>query len=280
MFKGTLQSSSEETIAIKDNDDKLSSKVLKLQDLATDVLDALGGKKNIINLDACITRLRISVNNIDAVDKKRIIALGAGEVLEIGNKIQALFGTTSNELKEQIKKIIYEDKTSKAEEIVKEEKEFIKEVNGEDLFVAPLSGKLLSLEYVPDDMFSKKLMGEGFAIDPADGEVVSPVNGKIETLFPTKHAIGIISENGHKILIHFGIDTVNLKGRGFKPLVKQGDIVKVGQPILSVNLIEVKAKATSIITPIIFTNLLQEEKLFFKMGLDVKAGQGQIINIK
>lgn len=270
MFKGILQNLSKKAVIAQ----KGYKKVYE-EDLATNILAALGGKENIRNLDACFTRLRISVNDLEKVDKDRIMSLGAQGILKIGNNIQAVFGSSSQELKEQIECINLKNKGYKVEKTKKQ----TKEINDEFLFVSPLSGKLLPLEDVPDEVFSKKMMGDGFAIQPVNGEVVSPVNGKIETFFPTKHAIGIVANNGLKILIHFGIDTVNLKGEGLEALVKQGDTVKIGQPILRVNLNKVKAEVPSVITPIIFTNLSKGTIVSFKLGLDVKAGQGQIINI-
>lgn len=268
MFKGILRKFSKKAVIVQKNYEKVSGK-----NLATNMIVALGGKENIRNLDACFTRLRISVNDLEKVDKDRIMSLGAEGILEIGNNIQAVFGSSSQELKEQIECINIKNKYHKVEEIKKQ----TNEINDEHAFVSPLSGKLLPLEDVPDEVFSKKMIGDGFAIEPVNGEVVSPVNGKIETIFPTKHAIGIVASNGLKILIHFGIDTVNLKGEGFEALVKQGDTVTAGQPILSVNLNKVKDKAACAITSIIFTNLSEGETIYFKLGLDVKAGQGQII---
>jgi PTS system D-glucosamine-specific IIC component len=244
-------------------------------ELAMNVLEALGGKTNIRNLDACITRLRIIVKDIKKVDKARIKNLGASGVLEIGDNIQAIFGPKSDQLKTQIKEIMNGNMPS---EMIEPQK--MNEITGKDDVVIPLSGRILELEEVPDEVFSKKMMGEGFAIDPIDGEVVSPVNGKVTTLFPTKHAVGIVAENGLEILIHFGIDTVNLKGKGFEALVKQGDIVKVGQPILRVDLNTVKEQATSIITPIIFTNLSEGQSVSFKVGNQVKSGERDKIAIK
>jgi len=254
----------------------LDDTALKAGDLAAKILEALGGRENIKNLDACITRLRVSVNDINNVDKKELKAIGAAGVLEVGNNIQAIFGPKSDQLKTQIKDII----SGRTKAQVKEIKQETNKVIAKDSFVSPLSGRLLDLADAPDDVFSKKMMGDGFAIEPENGEVVSPVNGKITTIFPTKHAIGIVADNGREILIHFGIDTVNLKGEGLETLVEQGDTVKMGQPILRVDINKVKAKVPSTITPVIFTNLSEGETVSFKAGVSVKAGQSDIINIK
>lgn len=263
-----------------ETDVDINDEAVEMGDLAANVLEALGGKENIKNLDACITRLRITVNDIEKVNKERIKSLGAAGVLEIGNNIQAIFGPKSDQLKGQIKNIMKNKKIStkavKEAEIAKKEVK----VTAKSEFVAPLSGKLVELKDVPDEVFSQKMMGDGFAIEPTKGEVVSPVNGKITTLFPTKHAIGIAADDGREILIHFGIDTVNLKGEGFEALVEQGDKVKVGQPLLRVKLEEVKKKVPSTITPVIFTNLSDDETISFKAGAKVEAGESDIVNIK
>ncbi|WP_066496280.1 glucose-specific PTS transporter subunit IIBC [Abyssisolibacter fermentans] len=249
---------------------------VKAGDLAVNVLEALGGKENIKNLDACITRLRLVVNDIKKVDKARIKALGASGILEVGNNLQAIFGPKSDQLKSQIKDIMNGKTPAKLVELEKSSND----VKESDRIVSPLNGKLLAIEDVPDEVFSQKMMGDGFAIEPTNGEVVSPVNGKITTLFPTKHAIGITAENGREVLIHFGIDTVKLKGEGFEVLVSQNDTVKAGQPILRVDLDKVNKQVSSIITPIIFTNLSENEKISFKLGVKVTCGQENIVNIQ
>lgn len=151
-----------------------------------------------------------------------------------------------------------------------------------DDIVIPIEGTLLSLTEVPDEVFSQKMMGDGFAIKPENGAVVSPVNGQIVNVFPTKHAIGIEAANGKEILIHFGIDTVNLKGEGFNVQVNQGDKVTAGQKLMDVDLSIIEAKAKSIITPIIFTNLAPNEIINIdnNVGQKVSRGEKNIISIK
>jgi glucose PTS system EIICBA or EIICB component len=239
-------------------------------DLPYEVLDAMGGQENIAHLDACITRLRVSVNDIKNVDKERLKKLGASGVLEIGNNIQAIFGPRSETIKGQMKDIM-SGKRPRAVEKAPEGgvEQQIEEVNPEalqtehkeDSFIAPLKGEIKPITEVPDAVFSGKMMGDGFAIVPAEGTVVSPVDGKIVNMFPTKHAIGILSDSGREILIHVGIDTVNLKGQGFEALVAENDRVEAGQPLLKVDLDYIGENATSTITPIVFTNLQQGEAI-------------------
>ncbi|EDU37465.1 PTS glucose transporter subunit IICBA [Clostridium sporogenes] len=248
--------------------------------LAAKVLEALGGKENLANLDACITRLRVSVNSIDKVNKEELKSLGASGVMVVGNNIQAIFGPKSDQLKEQIKDVISGKTVTKDVKIEEPKKETVK-VSSKDKFVSPIEGKILSITDVPDEVFSQKMMGDGFAIEPKNGTVLSPVDGIITTVFPTKHAIGITAENGLELLIHFGIDTVNLKGEGLEALVEQDAKVKAGDPILKVDIDKIKDKVPSIITPIIFTNLTDDQKLeIAKLGNHVKAGEDNIIKLK
>ncbi|MEH7492222.1 glucose-specific PTS transporter subunit IIBC [Neobacillus niacini] len=259
-------------------------------DLASNILDAMGGKGNIAHLDACITRLRVSVNDIKDVDKDQLKRLGAAGVLEVGNNIQAIFGPRSETIKGQMKDIMDGKKprtTVKAPEKGVEQQ--IEEINPEALqtarsnedegFMAPLKGELKPITEVPDQVFAGKMMGDGFAIVPVEGTIVSPVSGKIVNLFPTKHAIGILSDTGREILIHVGIDTVNLKGQGFETLVSENDIVDQGQPLLKVDLDYIKEHATSIITPVVFTNLAEGEKVVIEKPGQVDLKQTGIIKI-
>ncbi|PLS16248.1 PTS glucose transporter subunit IIA [Bacillus sp. M6-12] len=119
---------------------------------------------------------------------------------------------------------------------------------------APLTGKAVQLEDVPDPVFSQKMMGDGIAIDPAEGVVVAPVTGEIVQIFPTKHAVGIKSKDGIEILIHIGLETVAMNGEGFEAHVSQGDTVKKGDKLISFDLDLIREKAKSTVTPIIITN--------------------------
>jgi PTS system D-glucosamine-specific IIC component len=261
----------------------------KTSDLPYEVLEAMGGKENIANLDACITRLRVSVNDIKNVDKDRLKRLGASGVLEVGNNIQAVFGPRSETIKGQMKDIM-EGKRPRVVEKAPQKgvEQQIEEVNPEALqtknkadfrFAAPLQGELKSITEVPDAVFSEKMMGDGFAIVPTSGTIVSPVDGKVVNLFPTKHAIGLLSDSGYEILIHVGIDTVNLKGEGFEALVKEDDRVKIGQGLLKVDFDAIKDKVPSIMTPVVFTNLKEGEKVVIKKQGNVELQEENIITI-
>ncbi|RAS74284.1 PTS sugar transporter subunit IIA [Priestia endophytica] len=131
----------------------------------------------------------------------------------------------------------------------------------EENITAPLTGRIFSLENVPDPVFSQKMMGEGFAIEPTNGEVVAPIDGEIVQLFHTKHAIGLKTENGAEIIIHVGLETVAMEGEGFTAHVKEGSKVKKGDKLLTVDLEKVREKAKSTVTPVVVTNSADSEKI-------------------
>lgn len=240
-------------------------------ELPYEILQALGGKNNIASLDACITRLRVQVNAKEEVNKDRLKALGAAGVLEVGNNIQAIFGPKSDTLKSQIKDIM----TGKTPVINKEEHKVVNNNSSfEEDIINPIEGEIIPITEVPDQVFSGKMMGDGFAIVPSEGTVVSPVDGEIVNVFPTKHAIGILSNGGKEILIHIGIDTVKLNGEGFEVLVSQGDKVTKGQQLIKIDLHYIRENAPSTITPVVFTNLSEgQEVVIEKTG---KQGKGEI----
>lgn len=252
-------------------------------DLPFEILEAMGGQENIEHLDACITRLRVSVNDKENVNKNRLKKLGASGVMEVGNNIQAIFGPVSDTLRGQMQDII-EGKTPRsrddASEIKNDEKQAEAPVAAGDLeFVSPIKGKIMPISEVPDQVFSGKMMGDGFAIEPKDGNINSPVNGKVLNVFPTKHAIGLEADNGMEILIHIGIDTVGLKGEGFTAKIAEGDEVKQGQALMEVDLDYVKENAPSIVTPIVFTNLQEGQSVNIKATGEVNHNDPDIIEI-
>ncbi|MFC4766226.1 glucose-specific PTS transporter subunit IIBC [Effusibacillus consociatus] len=251
-------------------------------ELPQNILAALGGKENIENLDACITRLRVQVKNAENVDKDRLQKLGASGVLEVGNNIQAIFGTKSDILRTQIHDIMVGAKPSAAPAAAVSQPSSEKGVDNvkEELIVSPANGELMDISNVPDPVFSQRMTGDGFAILPKDGTIASPVNGKVFNVFPSKHAIGIQSEGGKELLVHFGVNTVKLKGQGFKVLVSEGDEVKAGQPIMEVDLEYVKEHAPSIMTPVIFSNLPDGASVKLNKTGEVSIGDREIITIK
>ncbi|MCI3136019.1 MULTISPECIES: glucose-specific PTS transporter subunit IIBC [Staphylococcus] len=225
--------------------------------LPFDVLDAMGGKENIKHLDACITRLRVEVNDKSKVDVEGLKALGASGVLEVGNNMQAIFGPKSDQIKHDMARIMNGDITKPSETTVTEdtsdEPVQLEEVKETDIY-APGTGHIIPLSEVPDKVFSEKMMGDGIGFVPEKGEIVAPFDGTVKTIFPTKHAIGLESDTGIEVLIHIGIDTVKLNGEGFESLVDVNEPVTQGQPLMKINLAYLKEHAPSVVTPVIITN--------------------------
>ncbi len=224
------------------------------------VLEAMGGKANIKHLDACITRLRVEVNDKSKVDVPGLKDLGASGVLEVGNNMQAIFGPKSDQIKHEMQQImngqVVENPTTIEDDkdetvVVAEDKSATSELS--HIVHAPLTGEVTPLSEVPDQVFSEKMMGDGIAIKPSQGEVRAPFNGKVQMIFPTKHAIGLVSDSGLELLIHIGLDTVKLNGEGFTLHVEEGQEVKQGDLLINFDLDYIRNHAKSDITPIIVT---------------------------
>ncbi|MCS4907854.1 glucose-specific PTS transporter subunit IIBC [Staphylococcus aureus] len=224
------------------------------------VLEAMGGKANIKHLDACITRLRVEVNDKSKVDVPGLKDLGASGVLEVGNNMQAIFGPKSDQIKHEMQQImngqVVENPTTMEDDkdetvVVAEDKSATSELS--HIVHAPLTGEVTPLSEVPDQVFSEKMMGDGIAIKPSQGEVRAPFNGKIQMIFPTKHAIGLVSDSGLELLIHIGLDTVKLNGEGFTLHVEEGQEVKQGDLLINFDSDYIRNHAKSDITPIIVT---------------------------
>lgn len=155
---------------------------------------------------------------------------------------------------------------------------FLNKLKGIEL-CSPLTGEAVELSGVPDPVFAEKMVGDGIAIKPTSGTVVAPCDGKVVQIFPTNHAVGIETSTGLDLLIHIGIDTVELKGDGFKRLVEEGVSVKKGQPILEVDLKRIEELGKSIVSPFIITNADEVEFKEYKTG-GVQAGETVVLVLK
>lgn len=239
--------------------------------LEMNIIKALGDKENIADIDACATRLRVQVREANLVKKNIFSSLGASGVMAMGCNIQIVYGTQATLLCDKIKMIL---SGVQVEGTVLQNNH--QDIKLKEDIVCPLEGIMVDIKDVPDKIFAGEMMGCGFAIEPVSGEVVSPVNGIIENIFPTKHAIGIISEDGKEILVHLGIDTVKLNGDAFDILVQAGEEVKAGQPICRMNLEIIKMEGYSEISPIIFTNMNGYKVVLDKKGKLNKGDRGII----
>lgn len=227
-------------------------------DQAFAIINLLGGKPNIVDVDACMTRLRVTVKDNTKVGKEeQWKAVGAMGLIVKDNGVQAVYGPKADVLKSDIQDIL--DSGMVIPEVnvaAKEETKAKTTATGESVdLVAVANGEVIAIEAVADPVFSGKMMGDGFAVEPTDGTIVSPVNGTIKSVFPTKHAIGIETKEGVEVLVHMGIDTVSLEGKPFSVKVKEGDQVQAGQVLAQVDLEALQQadkKATMIV---VFTNM-------------------------
>ena len=223
------------------------------------IINLLGGPQNITDVDACMTRLRVTVADRNIVggeeDWKKAGAMG---LLVKDNGVQAVYGPKADILKSDIQDLLdsgVQIPVSDFQESSLESKKTTTTFKGSHAdFVAPANGELIPIDQVQDEVFSQKMMGEGFAVIPENGEVASPVSGTIVSVFPTKHAIGIKTEDEIEVLLHMGIDTVNLGGDAFEIKVHEGEKVKAGKIVATADLamIQEAGKLTTMI--VVFTN--------------------------
>lgn len=232
------------------------------------IVAGLGGKKNISDVDCCITRLRITVFDPDKVVDSTLKASGASGVIKKGNGIQVVYGpkvaVIKSKLEEYLKDPIsdIEDNSTVKNLNEMEEKSKDKTENktssnliSVDAIYSPVKGKIIKLENVLDEAFSSGALGKGIAIEPSeDGKVFAPFDGVIETAFPTKHAIGLTSDKGVELLIHIGMDTVKLGGNHFISHIEEGQKIKKGDLLMEFDAEKIKEAGYSVITPIVVTN--------------------------
>lgn len=238
------------------------------------ILSALGGFENVKEIDACITRLRVVVNQPERIDQAMLTKLGAIALIEAGTTIQLVFGFRSNGLKNQIRQLLTRDKSVACKPLIERGATVFKA--GDLPIMAPLSGKIIDLKDVPDLIFSERLLGDGLAIVPESNIVLSPIKGKVRHVFPTGHAL-VLTDGDLEILIHVGLETVRLSGEGFEVLVQEGDIVEIGSKLLKFDLDYIREHAKSIITPVIFMKL--KGRTLTIRGLEMEAGRTMMCNV-
>ncbi|MDQ0155512.1 PTS system N-acetylglucosamine-specific IIC component [Robertmurraya andreesenii] len=251
----------------------------KYEQMANYFIHDIGGKDNITVIDNCATRLRLNVKDMDKVDDSSLKAHGAKGVMKLNKtNLQIIVGTEVEFVADAMKRLDGKGANlpTAPEMTAPSAQAGLTSLSSND-FVMPIEGQIIPITDVEDPVFSQKMMGDGFAIIPTKGSVVSPVDGEILNVFPTKHAIGIKSVQGYEILIHVGLDTVKLNGEGFTALVKDGDKVSKGQEILKFDMEFIKNSAPSIVTPVIFTNLT---KLNLNKQGSVKQGDSGVLSIE
>ena len=225
---------------------------------AVNIINLLGGRANIVDVDACMTRLRVTVKDADKVgDAEQWKAEGAMGLVMKGQGIQAIYGPKADVLKSDIQdildsgEIIPETLPSQMTEAQQNTVQF-KGLTEEVYSVA--DGQVVALEQVKDPVFAQKMMGDGFAVEPANGNIVSPVSGTVSSIFPTKHALGLVTEAGLEVLVHIGLDTVSLEGKPFTVHVAEGQKVAAGDLLVTADLDAIRAAGRETSTIVVFTN--------------------------
>ena len=225
---------------------------------AVNIINLLGGRANIVDVDACMTRLRVTVKDADKVgDAEQWKAEGAMGLVMKGQGVQAIYGPKADVLKSDIQdildsgEIIPETLPSQMTEAQQNTVHF-KGLTEEVYSVA--DGQVVALEQVKDPVFAQKMMGDGFAVEPANGNIVSPVSGTVSSIFPTKHALGLVTEAGLEVLVHIGLDTVSLEGKPFTVHVAEGQKVAAGDLLVTADLDAIRAAGRETSTIIVFTN--------------------------
>ena len=225
---------------------------------AVNIINLLGGRANIVDVDACMTRLRVTVKDADKVgDAEQWKAEGAMGLVMKGQGVQAIYGPKADVLKSDIQDILDSGEVipetlptqmTEAQQNAVQYKGLTEEV------YSVADGEVIALEQVKDPVFSQKMMGDGFAVEPENGNIVSPVSGTVSSIFPTKHALGLVTEAGLEVLVHIGLDTVSLEGKPFTVHVAEGQKVAAGDLLVTADLDAIRAAGRETSTIVVFTN--------------------------
>lgn len=262
------------------------------------IANALGGKANLSDVDACATRLRVTVKKPELVNDALLKSTGAAGVVHKGQGIQVIYGPQVANIKSNLEDYLdaapntevntladaaadagVSDTAAKATPAASaaaagEEKPAKKKLVKVTKISSPMNGTAIPLEEMPDEGFAQGMMGLGAAVIPSDDTVYAPEDGEISMVFDTKHAIGFTTDSGVELLIHVGVDTVSLKGQGFQPLVEAGQKVKKGDPLMKIDLEFLKTHAPSVATPVLDTEADDENKKYRLLtNGPVKAGE-------
>ena len=249
---------------------------------AVNIINLLGGRANIVDVDACMTRLRVTVKDADRVGtEEQWKAEGAMGLVMKGQGVQAIYGPKADVLKSDIQdildsgEVIPETLPSQMTEAQQNTVHF-KGVTEEVYSVA--DGQVIALEQVKDPVFAQKMMGDGFAVEPANGNIVSPVSGTVSSIFPTKHALGLVTEAGLEVLVHIGLDTVSLEGKPFTVHVSEGQKVAAGDLLVTADLDAIRAAGRETSTVVVFTNgdVLKSVKLEQTGSLAAKTAVAKV----
>ncbi|MDR5616740.1 N-acetylglucosamine-specific PTS transporter subunit IIBC [Arsenophonus sp.] len=272
--------------AVDDYDKDITTSAKDITHEAYQYLAAVGGTDNLTVIDACITRLRLSVKAVDIVNDDLVKKLGASGIIRLNkHSVQIIVGTRAEMIAEAMKKIAAREVVAPLNFVEKDNRQSAVKVKNKHVgqtiltLVAPVSGEIYSLDEVPDEAFASRIVGDGLAIKPTSGEVLAPVSGKIVKIFATNHAFCIETNEGVEVIVHMGIDTVTLKGQGCERLVEENSDVKVGQPILKLDLDYLEQHAKSMISPVVISNIDDYQGLTIVATGEVIAGVTPIYDV-
>ena len=242
----------------------------------------LGGKKNISDVDCCATRLRCTVKDASRVNDGILKATGASGVVHKGQGVQVIYGPNVTVIKSNLEDYLEtapdtyaetEDTEVVQDTVVQSQEAEEQKVVERIVISSPITGMAADLSTAPDEAFAQKMMGDGAVVTPEDPFVRAPEDGEVAFVFDTKHAIGFITDSGISLLIHVGIDTVKLNGEGFEALVESGQTVKKGDPMLKLDLEYLKANAPSVTSPVLCTELEDNQRIHLLHEGQIKAGE-------
>ncbi|MBK0031911.1 PTS N-acetyl glucosamine transporter subunit IIABC [Erwinia sp. S43] len=261
-----------------------------MEQLSRQYIGAVGGSDNLNVIDACITRLRLSVKDAGLVNDAACKRLGASGIVRLNKQtIQVIVGAKAESIAESMKKLIAKGPVAAAaatatpvapvapaaapQAVPNASKGIV------GTLVAPVSGTVVAIDQVPDEAFASKAVGDGLAIKPTSSTVVAPASGTLVKIFNTNHAFCLETEKGAEIVVHMGLDTVALQGKGFTRLVEEGAHVVAGQPVLEMDLAFLEANARSMISPVVVSNIEDFSGLTLLAGDTVVAGESRIYEI-
>ncbi|EOY2731743.1 PTS N-acetyl glucosamine transporter subunit IIABC [Klebsiella pneumoniae] len=261
-----------------------------LTQLATSYIAAVGGTDNLKAIDACITRLRLTVGDSAKVNDAACKRLGASGVVKLNKQtIQVIVGAKAESIGDEMKKVVTRGPVAAAAAAPAgnvataapaAKPQAVANAKTVESLVSPITGDVVALEQVPDEAFASKAVGDGIAVKPTSNIVVAPAAGTVVKIFNTNHAFCLETSNGAEIVVHMGIDTVALEGKGFKRLVEEGTDVKAGEPILEMDLDFLNANARSMISPVVCSNSDDYSALVILASGKVVAGQTPLYEIK
>ena len=251
-------------------------------ELSAQITQGLGGKDNISDVDCCITRLRCTVKDPAKVDQQLLKSTGASGVICKGQGVQVVYGPRVSVIKSDLEAYLKSSASDHPAPVAKPAQEAKpvetkpadapKAGGGRLTVVSPLAGKIIPVEEVADGVFSEKMVGDGFAVEREADEVLAPADGEITLVFDTKHAFTMRTAQGVDLLVHMGIDTIRLNGEPFTLSIKQGDVVKAGQPIGTMDRAAILAAGYRTVTPVVVGNLADLGGFKLTRTGEVKAG--------